>query len=175
MSNTMRKIVSIITSIFTLIAVVFAILLVGVRFVGLQPYCVLSGSMEPTYHVGSLIYVVDVDPKQLKLNDPVTFMVSDSMVATHRIVDIHQDEEDANIIRFTTKGDANESRDGDLLHMNNVIGKPVFSIPLLGYVANFIQTPPGLYIAIAFVAILVILVFIPDTTKEKGGKKNEKC
>ena len=37
--------------------VLLAVLLVGVRLFGLQVYTVLSGSMEPAYPVGSLIYV----------------------------------------------------------------------------------------------------------------------
>lgn len=33
---------------------------------GLQVFTVLSGSMEPTYHTGSLIYVKKVDPYTIK-------------------------------------------------------------------------------------------------------------
>ena len=51
-----------ITTVLVALVVVLAILLVGVRVVGLTPYVVLSGSMEPTYHTGSLIYVKKVDP-----------------------------------------------------------------------------------------------------------------
>ena len=171
MAKAIKKIVNLITTIFTIIVVIFAILLVGVRVVGIQPYCVLSGSMEPNYPVGSLVYVKACDPFTLQKNDVVTFMVSDSMVATHRIVDIHLDEEDSKVVRFTTKGDANTSNDGELLHSNNIIGKVVFSIPLLGFIADFIQHPPGLYIAIAFIAILIILGFIPNSTKDKGGNE----
>ena len=40
---------------------VLALLLVGVRLFGMQVFTVLSGSMEPTYQTGSLIYVKDVD------------------------------------------------------------------------------------------------------------------
>ena len=46
---------------------IMAILLVGVRVIGLNVYTVLSGSMEPTYHTGSLIYVKKVDYKDLPL------------------------------------------------------------------------------------------------------------
>ena len=36
---------------FVAAVVLLAVLLAGVRLVGLTPYTVLSGSMEPTYHV----------------------------------------------------------------------------------------------------------------------------
>ena len=52
-----RKIWNIATTVVVVLVVLAAILLVGVRFVGYRVYTVLSGSMEPTYHVGSLIYV----------------------------------------------------------------------------------------------------------------------
>ena len=43
------------------------------------------------------------------------------------------DLEEDGTIRFRTKGDANEVPDGNLVHYRNIIGKPVFSIPYLGY------------------------------------------
>ena len=43
------------TTVLVVLVVILALLLVGVRLVGFRPMCVLSGSMEPTYHTGSLI------------------------------------------------------------------------------------------------------------------------
>lgn len=65
-----RKIWSLISTLVVIVIVFLAIALVGVRLVGLTPYTVLSGSMEPTYHVGSLIYVKDVDPSEIRVGDP---------------------------------------------------------------------------------------------------------
>ena len=66
------------------------------------------------------------------------------------------------MIRFRTKGDANEAEDARLVHYKNVIGTPVFSIPYLGYATNYIQHPPGMYVAISAGAILLLLMFLPD-------------
>lgn len=57
MRKTIKRIWNWISSILVAAVVLLAVALVGVRIVGLQPYVVLSGSMEPTYPVGSLIYV----------------------------------------------------------------------------------------------------------------------
>ena len=65
MGKTLKKILNVISTILVAIVVVLALLLVGARFIGLNVYTVLSGSMEPTYHVGSLIYVKDVDTDEL--------------------------------------------------------------------------------------------------------------
>ena len=162
MNKTVKKIWNWLTTVLVVLVVILAILLVGARLVGLQVFTVLSGSMEPTYHVGSLIYVKKVDPFQLKSGDVITFMLDEDTVATHRVVEVVPDEEDASVIRFRTKGDANEAEDGSLVHYRNVIGTPVFTIPKLGYLANYIQNPPGTYVAISAGAILLLLVFIPD-------------
>lgn len=175
MSQTLKKIWNLFSSILVGIVVVLALLLVGARIVGLQVFTVLSGSMEPTYHTGSLIYVKKVDPYTIEEGQPITFMLDENTVATHRVVGIVPDEEDPTVIRFRTKGDANDAEDGSLVHYKNVIGVPIFSIPYLGYLAEYIQHPPGMYVAISAGAILLLLVFIPDIfsdeEKEKDGGK----
>ena len=170
-----RKVWSVVTTVIVALVVLLAVALVGVRAVGLNVYTVLSGSMEPTYHVGSLIYVKKVPAEEIQVGDPITFVLNDSLVvATHRVIQIDKDE--TGTIRFHTKGDANESADGGTVHEKNLIGKAVFSIPYLGYVANFVQHPPGLYVAIGACVVLILLTFLPDLfgeeEKEKGsGKK----
>lgn len=174
MNKSLKKIWNVISSILVALVVILALLLVGARVVGLQVFTVLSGSMEPTYHTGSLIYVKKVDPYTIKEGQPITFMLDENTVATHRVVGIVPDEEDPTVIRFRTKGDANETEDGSLVHYKNVIGTPIFSIPYLGYVADYIQHPPGMYIAISAGAVLLLLVFIPDIfadDKEQEKKK----
>ena len=87
-------------------AVLLAIALVGARLFGFKVFTVLSGSMEPKYPVGSLIYVKKVDYTTLKSGDVITFMLDENTVATHRIVEVVPDQEDPSVIRFRTKGDA---------------------------------------------------------------------
>lgn len=168
MNGKLRKVWNAVSSVLVALVVLLAVLLVGVRLVGFQVFTVLSGSMEPTYHTGALIYVKKVDPYTIQVGQPITFLLTEDTVATHRVVEIVKDETDPNVIRFRTKGDANEVEDGSLVHYKNVIGVPVFSIPYLGYVADFIQHPPGTYIAIAAGAILLLLVLLPDLLH--GGK-----
>ena len=133
MSKTVKKIWNWITTVLVAVVVILALLLVGARLIGLQVFTVLSGSMEPTYHVGSLIYVKDVDPYELESGDVITFMLDEDTVATHRIVEVVPDENDSTVVRFKTKGDANDAEDGSHVHYKNVIGSPVFTIPKMGY------------------------------------------
>lgn len=127
---------------------------------------VISGSMEPEYSVGDLIYVKEVNPNDIEVGTPITFVLNeDLVVATHRVVEIDVDNQ-----YFYTKGDANETVDSAPVHFNNVIGVPQFHIPLLGYVSDFIQNPPGTYITIGVGAVLILAVFLPDFI---GNKKKE--
>ena len=157
-----RKAFNIVTTSLLVLVAVLAIALVGVRLFGIAPYTVLSGSMEPNYHVGSLIYVKPVDTNTLQVGDPITYIIAGDTVVTHRIVEIIPDYGEDGSPGFKTKGDANQVEDGTPVHARNVLGKPIFTIPLLGYVAYFIQHPPGSYLAIGFCAVVALLTFMPE-------------
>ena len=188
-----RRIWGIITTLAVIAVVVLAILLVGVRVVGLTPYAVLSGSMEPTYHVGSLIYVRKVAPEDVQIGDPITFVVNeDLLVATHRVVDIAvKDEEtgeettvevplDEPAYYYQTKGDANADVDGAPVYYKNLIGEPVFSVPYLGYLSSALQTKKGMILGVTAALVLLLLLFMPDILRsadesdKKSGKKTGK-
>ena len=160
---TVKKIWSVVSLVLVVLVVLAAIFLLGSRILGFRVFNIVSGSMEPDYSVGDLIYVKEVDPNTIEVGDVITFVLNeDLVVATHRVVRI-----DAEKQHFYTKGDVNETEDLAPVHFNNVIGIPQFTIPGLGYVSDFIQNPPGMYIAIAIVAVLLILAFAPDFIKKK--------
>ena len=166
MNNTLKKIWNIVSTALVVLMVLCAVFLMGSRVMGYQCFTVISGSMEPKYSVGDLIYVKKVDANTIQVGDDITFILNeDLVVATHRVVRI-----DAENQRLYTKGLANEIEDSDPVHFNNVIGVPQFSIPKLGYVSNFVQNPPGMYITIGVGIILILAVFLPDMI---GKKKNE--
>ena len=162
-----KKVWDTVTTVLVVLVVVFAVFLMGSRLVGLQVFHVVSPSMEPTYSEGDLIYVKAVDPDSVKVGDPITFVLNeDLVVATHRVVAIDSENR-----HFTTKGDASKTEDAAPVHFNNLIGIPVFAIPLLGYVSAYIQSPPGMYIAIAFGVVLLAAVFLPDLLAKKDKKE----
>ena len=175
MNKTVKKVWDAVTTVLVALVVVLAVLLVGVRVVGMQVFTVLSGSMEPTYHTGALIYVKSVDYTDIQAGDVITFLLDEDTVATHRVVEVVPDEDDPTVLRYRTKGDANEAEDGSLVHYKNVIGSPVFSIPYMGYLANYIQNPPGTYIAISVGAVLLLLVFLPDLFSGDEEPKKKKA
>lgn len=164
----MKKTLRFISTLLLTAAVLLAAALGGARLLGFRVYAVLSGSMEPAYRTGSLIYTRKVDPLTVKAGDVITFRLDGDTVATHRVVEVVPDGEDSSVVRFRTKGDANEAEDGSLVHGKDVVGAPVFTVPHLGYAVSYIQKPPGVYIAISAGAVLLLLVFLREIFENSG-------
>ena len=91
------------------------------------------------------------------------------------------------IVMYTTYGINNKNSssesgytlDGKLgegnLASSNVVGKPLFSIPFLGYVAHFVQHPPGKYYALGVCLFLVIVTLFGGAKSDRNnGKKGSK-
>lgn len=118
---------------------------------------VMSGSMEPAIHVGSVAFIKSTE--NIKVGDIVTFKnPSDPQENfTHRIVEISEPDEISEISVFKTKGDANDAPDGWELTKDDIVGKFFLSIPLLGYPVNFAKTPRGFIFLIILPAALIIL------------------
>lgn len=168
MIKAIKKISDFLVTAMMIIASVLAFLLIGMKFFGFEVYTVLSGSMEPVYHTGSIIYVKDVDFADLDIGDVITFKIGANTIATHRIVEIVPDKDDSSAYSFRTKGDANEVVDGNLVSRADIIGSPVFTIPYLGFVVKAIQSPPGIYATISVTSAVLLLSIIPNLfTKEK--------
>lgn len=164
--NILKKVWNVLSTVIVVFMVLCAVFLMGSRLMGYQVFNVVSGSMEPTYSVGDLIYVKKVNPNEIEVGMPITFVLNeDLVVATHRVIEV-----DAENQHFYTKGEANDTADASPVHFNNVIGVPQFSIPLLGYVSDFIQNPPGTYITIGVGVLMVLAVFLSDLF---GKKKQE--
>ena len=161
-----KHILKAINYIIVMVVLVFVFLTVGIQLFGIKVYVVLSGSMEPIYKVGSIIYVKEIDVQNLKKDDVITFKLSQEVVATHRIVDILVDENGKR--KFTTKGDANEEIDKLQVDENDIIGKPIFSIPKLGYISTVFNTKQGKIIIIEIgVLILLVNAFIDSIINKK--------
>ncbi len=161
-----KKVWNTFTGILVALVVAFAILLVVVRVAGIQVYTVVSGSMEPAYHVGSIIYVKSIDASDVKEGDVITFNLKGSVPATHRVVRIDTENR-----KFYTKGDNNECEDKSPVNFSDVIGTPVFTIPYIGYAVSFIQSRVGIYTVIGVAALIILISILPGLF---DGKEKDK-
>jgi signal peptidase len=171
MRNTMKLVWNTVTSILVGLMVILAALLWGFRLLGYEVLVVQSGSMEPNYHVGSLVYVKSVDASELETGDVITFELGGGVRGTHRIIEIVPDTENPSVIRLRTKGDANDYADNGLVGEENLIGQVFFCIPQMGYVITYLQQPKGMYTGIAVGAALLLLTFLPELLFEEEKKK----
>ena len=132
---------------------------------GKHPVVVLSGSMEPTYKVGSVIYYKKVSEKELKDGDVITFNANNNKMVSHRIDNI-----DNGLIE--TKGDANNVSDVNKIRYENVRGKVgKLSIPYVGYYIKMVNDNLTL-VVIAAVIILVSEFLISNVEAFDINKKN---
>jgi signal peptidase I len=114
-----------------------------------QSYVVLTGSMEPAISPGDAVVVDGVDPATIAAGDVITYQRSaaNDIPTTHRVLDVVNGDAG---LAFVTKGDANEDADAGVVTADRVVGKVVLTIPFIGYVVQFVNSPVG------FVALVVV-------------------
>ncbi len=135
-----------------------------------KPFVVTSDSMIPTIKKGSLV-IVDKNKKQFSKNDIITFQYPINMqkTITHRIVGYVTE---ANYNYFVTKGDNNSENDPWKVTTDLIIGNVVFTIPLLGYLVEFISKPLGLILLIIIPAIILIYKEVENLIKVIANNLN---
>jgi signal peptidase len=110
-------------------------------------FVTLSGSMEPDIAPGDVV-IVDASAS-VGVGDVITFSEDSDVPVTHRIVG----EQDG---QWVTKGDANEDADARPVSPENVLGRVVLTIPLIGHVILWANTPVG-YVVLVLVPLVLLL------------------
>jgi signal peptidase I len=155
-SNFLRLAGNIITALLLIIMVGLSFFLIQSRInggaptiAGYQMYVVLSGSMNPAFDTGSVVFVKSTEPTEIVEGDIITFSSSGdaTRLTTHRVIGINL----SNGLNFITKGDANNINDPSPVPAENVVGRVTGSVPYIGYLFGFAQTRQG----------LILLIFIP--------------
>ena len=160
-----KKIVHVLALILYIMIGVYTIVCIPI-LARYHPLVVLSGSMEPTYKEGSILYYKKVLGKNLKEGDVVTFISENGNYVSHRIVSIKD-----NLI--TTKGDANNVEDAVKTPVENVQGRVAkLSLPFMGYYVQAINN----HLTIAIITSVIILVseFLLSNLETFGINKKSK-
>jgi len=162
-----KFILNFITSLIIIVGVIFILLFA----IGIQPFVVESGSMEPAIKTGSVCFINKrANYDNMQVGDIIAFKIDDNAFATHRIYEITENG-------FVTKGDANAGIDNVITTRDNFIGKNVFSIPNAGFIIKTMQTARGRIIIGTVVIILLtagILLGEPSKKKSKLEKNKDK-
>lgn len=166
--SSLRKTVGKIISITLLCIVILlsaALLFLGAF--GVRFFTVRTGSMHPTYPVGSVIVVFPTEFSELEKGDVITFYAGGSTAVTHRIYQI--DKENKTV---STKGDNNNVEDNNRVTEDKILGKVVFSVPYLGYLSILADTVFGKTVIISIVVGVVLFCIINSFIGKKSEQKN---
>lgn len=102
---------------------------------GKRPMIVLSGSMEPTFSEGSLIYMQKAEFDELEVGDIVVY--GKDQVISHRVIEKRNQTKS-----LMTRGDANAFADAEVAE-EMVLGKvwERLHIPYAGYLVQIFRKP----------------------------------
>jgi signal peptidase I len=132
--------------------------------VGLAPVIVISGSMEPTLHVGDIAVTRSVAIEKLKVGDVVTYHSGSSLI-THRIIRI---EETPQGQLLELKGDANVTSDSELVPAERVAARVLYGVPKIGLVVAFANSQTGLTLLIIGPAVILALMWYREREVRKA-------
>lgn len=158
-ANLARTIQTIITGLLVVLILSLMVIFFIPQCLDYHPYEIQTGSMEPDYPVGSMIYVKPIAFEDLRIGDVVTFRTSkeNKMVVTHRLLQI--DNENQMLI---TKGDANEEQDPPVAYAS-LVGKATdFAVPALGRMVRKYQDGNGKMFTLIGIVILMGVSFLMD-------------
>jgi len=134
-----------------------------------QTYVVMSGSMEPAIHTGSVVVAVAVPPDSLQVGDIITFSrAGDQESITHRIVTI---KGTASEWAFVTKGDANGAEDPGETRFDRLAGKVVYVVPFLGYIFKFFGSSDMRWVMIVIPGLVLLGTWVVEIWRPKSNSR----
>jgi signal peptidase len=127
---------------------------------------VRSGSMQPTYQVGSLLVVAPVDPAAVRVGTALSFISpADGLLETHRVIEIVNN---ADGLAFRTRGDANRTPDKFIVPASAARGTVRWSVPRLGDLMRWFAWPRGFILLV--VTPLVVLAVTEGVSRRRRGR-----
>ena len=139
-----------------------ATLLVSVWLLGWQLQSVQSGSMAPTYPVGSLLVVGQIDAGDVDVGMALVFEdpTESGRLVTHRVIEVVPGA----ALQFWTQGDANATRDAVSVPARLVRGRVLWHITLLGNITPALQWP---WSFVAFVVVPGALLGLTEWSRRR--------
>jgi signal peptidase len=166
-----RRVYGALLGLVVLIAVVVAAAVAVVpAAVGGEALTVLSGSMEPTLPLGSVVVVRPRPAAEITSGVVIAFTdrsreTGVARTVTHRVIEVEHGPDGPT---FRTKGDANEDPDEHATTPADVIGVAWYDVPLVGWVREAVTSRIGLlYAGGALLLLLAAHLLLPRTTSRR--------
>mmetsp|Transcript_20704 Transcript_20704/g.52557 ORF Transcript_20704/g.52557 Transcript_20704/m.52557 type:complete len:190 (-) Transcript_20704:285-854(-) len=124
---------------------------------------VLSGSMEPGFYRGDILFL-NMGTKPIRTGEIVVFNIDGRDIPiVHRVIKVHEKSGDGDHADILTKGDNNYSDDRGLyargqnwLNKHHIMGRAVGLLPSVGYITIMMNDYP--YLKFALIGLLGLLV-----------------
>ena len=140
-------------------------------------YIIVSPSMVPTINVEDGIIIQRIKPEHIKQGDIISFLATESYykgkVITHRVIGIEKSSDGK--LLFRTKGDHNNVADSFLVNEDDIYGKVIFRIPMLGYIRQFLSTYFGWILCIVIPFLYLILSEVVRVRRMISSKEKQKA
>lgn len=130
-----------------------------------------SGSMAPTIERVALVIWRSVDPKTVRLGDIIVchpVAIGENLVC-HRVIGIDNNTS----LKFQTKGDAQDAPDPFAVPAQNVVGKVLCQVSLLGYATIFIKSLAGFLLSLVIPGVAISLICLGDIRTELARRKRK--
>lgn len=164
-----KKLVNTLSWVVYVAVAVFIITVIPIIF-GYKPLVVLSGSMEPNYSIGSILYYKQVEFDDIQVGDAITFQMSGGTdLVTHRVTVKNEMSQ-----TFVTKGDANEEEDSGEVAYSQVLGKVSnYNLPYLGYYVSYLKDKIVIFICASILLLNIALGFFESDGSKKENRVKE--
>jgi signal peptidase len=131
------------------------IFLVAAWLLGWQLTSVQTGSMTPTFGVGSLVVVGPVDPADVEVGMVIAFQdpADATRLVAHRVVGRAPGAD----LAFITRGDANATADAVPVPARLVRGRTLWHITYLGTAMDWLQWPRSFLLLVVAPGVLLVL------------------
>ena len=164
-----KRILNTVINVILVIAIILAALCTYVSYVstsgsgtpsifGISIFSIQTDSMYPNLLAGDLIIGKSVDPKDLRIDDVITYWTvidGNKVLNTHRIVGIYDGD---GYLIFETKGDANTAIDALTVHENAIVAKYTDTrVQGLGKTFDYLQTSTGVLLVVVIPVFLFFL------------------
>lgn len=137
---------------------------------GIKMYVIVSGSMKPDFDIGDIVVVKEVEQKELKKDDVISFRQGHTVI-THRISE-EVVEKDKTL--YKTKGDNNNTEDAKPVDFQNIEGKVVNKISSVGKIVLALRNKTLIIVIVLFYYILLMQDQSIQARKNRRKIKREK-
>lgn len=157
---------------------------------GVRIFNILTGSMEPEYKVGDILITKEIDPKEIKIGDDITYLGKEGdfagKIVTHRVIAVIPGENEE--YRFITQGLTNSIADPEIT-ASQIQGKVIYRTVILSFISKLVNNLYSMYFVIVVPMAIIIFVNVrriyldivnkdeddkDDENKESEDKENKK-